>query len=150
MKQERFKLIPAVFLLLKNADGKMLLSQRLNKGGYGNGQYSLVAGHAEDGESLATAMIREASEESGMLLKSSDLSLAHALHYTSQVDGYKAVFFFFTTSKWQGEIKNMEPEKCSDLHWFPIDTLPENTIPYVRQAIECIQKGVTCSKFGWE
>ncbi len=148
MSKERFKLIPAVFLVLGRGND-VLLSQRLNTG-YGNGYYSLVAGHVEDGESTICAMIREAKEESGIVLKKDDLKLSHVLHYTSDVDGYKSLMLFLTAEKWEGEIVNMEPEKCSDLQWFPLDALPDNTIPYIRQALEHVRKGVTYSEFGWE
>lgn len=148
MSKERFKLIAAVFLVLKRGNDILLL-QRKNTG-YGNGWYSLVAGHVEDGESTMTAMVREAKEESDIVLDPRDVSLAHTSHYTSDVDGYKALMCFFVAEKWGGEIKNMEPEKCSDLSWFPIDNLPENTIPYIRQALEHIHDGVTYSEFGWE
>lgn len=148
MSKDRFKLIPAVFLVLKKED-KVLLSQRKNTG-YGNGWYSLVAGHVEDEESTVSAMVREAKEEADVTLRSEDLKLGHMLHYTSDVDGYKALMCFFIAEKWDGEIRNMEPEKCSDLSWFPLDNLPENTIPYVRQALEHVCNGVTYSEFGWD
>jgi hypothetical protein len=43
----------------------------------------------------------------------------------------------------------MEPHKCDDLNWFEMDRLPDNTIPYIRQAIDCFRKGVFYSEHGW-
>ena len=40
-------------------------------------------------------------------------------------------------------------DKHAELIWRNIATLPENTIPYVRQAIEAIQVGQRYSEFGW-
>ncbi len=44
--------------------------------------------------------------------------------------------FFYRVSKWGGEIRNLEPEKCSELAWFPRHSLPQNIIPFVREVIE--------------
>ena len=148
MGKEYFKSMLAVYLVLMR-EGKVLLLRRANIG-YGNGQYSLVAGHVESNESIAAAMIREAKEESDIVIEPHDLQLAHVLHYTSNIDGYTATFHFFVAEKWQGEIVNTEPEKCSDLSWFPIDQLPKNTIPYILKALECIAENKTYSEFGWE
>ena len=36
-----------------------------------------------------------------------------------------------------------------DLQWFELDGLPDNTIPYVRQAIGCLRKNVKYSEYGF-
>ena len=54
--------------------------------------------------------------------------------------------FFFTTKKWQGEPKIMELDKCDDLSWFDINNLPENMVPYIKQAIECITNNIIYSE----
>lgn len=59
------------------------------------------------------------------------------------------VNFFFTAEKWKGEPRIMEPNKCDDLRWFRLDNLPENVIPYVRQAINSYLKNEFYSEYGW-
>ncbi len=60
------------------------------------------------------------------------------------------VAFFFEAKKWEGEPMNKEPEKCDDLKWFPLDDLPQNIIPYIKNAIQHYRKKVNYSEFGWE
>ena len=57
--------------------------------------------------------------------------------------------FFFEPAAWTGEPQNMEPGKCDDLRWFPLDALPDNTIPYIHEAIRCYREGVGYSEWGW-
>jgi hypothetical protein len=59
------------------------------------------------------------------------------------------VNFFFVGTEWRGHPRIMEPLKCDDLRWFPVHRLPWNLIPYVRQAIRCLRRGVVYSEYGW-
>lgn len=150
MSKERFKITPASYLVLEK-DGKILLLRRFNTG-YEDGKYSLVAGHLDGQETFRQAMAREAQEEAGISVNADDLQVIHVMHRLSNykdVGIHERVDVFIKADIWKGEPRNMEPHKCDDLSWFPLDALPENTIPYVRQALECIQKGVTYSEFGW-
>lgn len=144
MTPERFKLIASVYLLFVK-DGKILLLRRANTG-YEDGNYGLVAGHLDAHESLTHAAIREGKEESGVDINPVDLEVKTTMH-RRQSD--ERVDFFFEVKKWNGEPINTEPDKCDDLSWFNLDNLPQNTIPYIRQAIECYKKGIIYSEFGW-
>lgn len=141
---EKFKLIASVYLLFLK-DNKILLSRRCNTG-YEDGNYGLVAGHLDEHESLTYAAIREAKEECGIDIDSNDLEVKTVMHRRQNDE---RVDFFFEVKKWIGEPINTEPNKCDDLSWFPLDNLPSNTIPYIRRAIECYQKGIIYSEFGW-
>lgn len=146
MSKERFRPYSAVHLFLMR-DGKVLLSQRFNTG-YRDGEYSVPAGHLDGRETSTMAMIRESLEEVGIHLQPEDLNMVHTMHVLAP--DRESLSTFFVSEKWQGEVTNQEPEKCSDLSWFPLDKLPENTIPYVRHALQCVQKDIAYSEFGWE
>ncbi|MFH1583329.1 MAG: NUDIX domain-containing protein [Candidatus Falkowbacteria bacterium] len=150
MPQKRFKIIPSSYLILIK-DNKILLLRRFNTG-FMDGYYGLVAGHGESGESFTKTIIREAKEEANIILKADNLKTVHVMHrYEMQNNPElrERVDIFFTAKKWQGKIKNMEPDKCDDLSWFPISKLPPNTIPYVKQAICNIRKKIFYSEFGY-
>ncbi len=144
---DRHTNIIASFIVLKK-DDQVLLAKRQNTG-YHDGDYSLVAGHVELGETYTQAIIREAKEEANIDLIPNKLVVTYIQHRKSQTDGSERVDAYFLAEEWLGEIKNLEPEKCSDLNWFSIDKLPENIVPAVRHALECIQKDIHYSEFGW-
>ncbi len=147
MPKERFKIIPVSHLILIK-DNNVLLSRRFNTG-YEDGNYSVVAGHLDGNETFTVAMIREAKEEAGIEIRAEDLEVIHVMHRKSPPETNERIDFFLKASKWQGELKIMEPHKCDDLKWFPIDDLPANIVPYIKSAIENIQKGIFYSEFGW-
>ncbi len=142
---ERFKLIPTSHLILIK-DSKILLLRRFNTG-YEDGSYSIIAGHLEGNETFIQAMIREAKEEAGIYIKPKDLEVVHVMHRKQPSE--ERVDFFIKANNWEGEPKIMEPQKCDDLNWFELDNLPENTIPYIKQAIENIKNKVFYSEHGW-
>lgn len=122
------------------------MSRRYNTGYY-DGYYSLPAGHAEAGETLREAMVRETQEEVGTLSRPEDFRLAHVLYRMSNIPApHERVDFFFVVEHWGDEPKNSEPEKCDDLRWFSLNSLPENIVPEVKQAIEHFQNGIPYSE----
>ncbi len=143
--KERFKLIPEVYLILVRG-GKILLSRRFQTG-YEDGKYGMVAGHADGNETMREAMAREAREEAR--IKIEPMKLEHLLTMHRWCEDHERIGFYFTAEKWDGEIKNIEPNKCDDLSWFPLNQLPENTIPYIRAAVGCYLKGIKYCEFGW-
>jgi ADP-ribose pyrophosphatase YjhB (NUDIX family) len=127
-------------------DRQILLLRRFNTG-YEDGNYSVVAGHVDAGETVTQAAIREANEEVGVILEPTDLQVVHVMNRRSEDE---RVDFFMTVGHWVGEVINNEPQKCNDLSWVAIDSLPDNIIPYVKHAIENYQAGVYYSEFGWQ
>ena len=148
MAKERHKIVPASYLTLLK-DNKILLLRRLNTG-YEDGNYSMIAGHVDQGETFSQCITREAKEEAGIEIKPEDLKMAHMMCRNSGLaENNERIDAFFTVEKWEGEITNMEPHKCDDLSWFNINNIPENVIPYIREAINCIKNNIFYSEFGW-
>lgn len=137
----------ASYLLLIR-DEKVLLLRRYNTG-YRDGDYSVPAGHVEPGESFTKTMLREAAEEIGVTLKEADIKISHIMHRMNEYKDRESIDTFFIAKEWTGEPKNTEPDKCDDLSWFSLSELPENTIPYIRKAIEDSLQGNLYSEYGW-
>ncbi len=144
----RNKAIPAVYLILYQEDGKILMGRRFNTG-YMDGHYQVPAGHIEVGELPKQTMIREAKEEIGIMLNINNLELVHISYRPKHDETDNRVDFFFCATEWLGEVRNLEPHKCDDLIWVHMSELPEMMIPpHVRHALECVQNAVFFSELG--
>lgn len=139
--KERYQSKVAVFLILtKEVDGQtyILLQKRYNTG-YMDGKYDTAcSGHLEKGESLSMALIREAKEEIDLEIKEEDLQLVSIIHPYQE----DYINVFFTTNKYIGIPKIMEPNKCDDLKWFDINELPENIIMRIKNVLVNIKRGI--------
>jgi len=142
---ERHKLVPASYLVLLR-EGKILLLRRFNTG-YEDGKYSMIAGHLDGDETFIQTIVRESKEEAGITIKPEDLKVVHVMH--RKVPTHERVDVFLQAARWEGEPQIMEPHKCDDLRWFDEHRLPDNVIPYVRQAIDSVRKGNIYSEHGW-
>ena len=141
----RCQMTVAAYLLLLR-DDKVLLLRRYNTG-YEDGNYSIIAGHLDGGETVQQAICREALEEGGLTLKPSDIEIVHVMHRKGE-EGRERIDYFCVAKNWSGEPTNCEPHKCDDLSWFPLGELPMNTIPYIQEAIRCFQEKIPFSSYG--
>lgn len=145
IKKEQFRIYIAAYLILVK-DGQILLLRRTNTG-YQDGNYSLVAGHLDGRETAKQCIIREAEEEAGIKLTPADLEVVHVMHRYRPDREY--VDIYLKGNVWGGDITNMEPDKCDELRWFPLDSLPDNIIPEVRFALENTKKNIFYGEIGW-
>ena len=136
---------PVTVHLLFLREDQVLLLRRFNTG-YGDGQYSVPAGHLDGGETVIDAAAREGREETGVRIEASDVAFSSVVH---RRDGDERVDFFVHVRCWQGEPSNTEPDKCDELRWVNLGELPENVIPYVRKAIQNHLTGIPFNEFGW-
>ena len=143
MELKNKPLITAVYILLEKG-GKILMIRRYNTG-FSDGQYSLVAGHVEKGESFKSAAVRELHEEVGISINEKDFELSHTMFRSLKSE--ERIDLFFNVNKWNGEAVNKEPSKCDDLIWVESNKLPKNTLDYVAHAIACMKNDIQTSKW---
>jgi 8-oxo-dGTP diphosphatase len=125
---------------------EILMARRLNTG-YRDGEYSVPAGHLDGGESVKAAAQREAMEEVGVTIAEDDLIFSGVMH---RIEDEERVDFFWRVRAWSGEPFNNEPDKCDDLRWVDLASLPDNTVPYVRRAIQDHLDGIRFREFIWK
>lgn len=133
---KRFKSGVCTDLLIKkviNNETYILLMKRMNTG-FNDGEYELPGGHLEKGEDLFESMIREAKEELLIDLKKEDIKIIHLLHHYSG----ERLNFIFETDGTNLNPKIGEKDKCSNLDWFKINDLPNETTDKVKQIISNI------------
>jgi 8-oxo-dGTP diphosphatase len=136
---------PVTIHLFFFRNNQILLLRRFQTG-YMDGHYSVPAGHLDGEETVRKAGVREANEEIGVQVDPDDMSFAGVFH---RHEDDERVDFFVKVQNWIGEPVNAEPGKCDELRWSDLEQLPENTIPYIRRAIENFITGIPFEEFGW-
>lgn len=132
------------YLILRKND-QVLFHIRKNTGYY-DGHWCLPAGHVELGESATEGMIREAKEELGIEIAFEDLKVVHIMHRrTNRLN----MDIFFECAKWQGDIRNMEPEKCEKIAFFPLTSLPSPLVDYAAFALQAAEDTLFYSERGF-
>lgn len=107
-----------------------------------------MAGHVER-ESARACVVREAAEEAGLRIEEDDLELVHTVHILDCPDSVPCLELFFHASRWAGEPRLLEPDRCTQWAWWPLDALPDPLVPYTRGAIEGIARGSAYTELGW-
>ena len=133
--------------ILFHRNEEVLLLKRQNTG-FQDGNWSVVAGRMDGNEEVVAAAIREAKEEAGVDIKPEQIEIVGMMHRKNTTSEW--VDFFLKAHDWQGEITNMEPEKCEQLKWFPVSELPSTMISYIRVAVEHKQEGLWFESIGWK
>src|SRR5271166_2859296 len=89
----RYRTIVDVYVLLRRPDGTILLLERSGTC-YADGQLCPPGGHLEAGESVVQGAIREAGEETCVLIDPADLAFSHVVHHRSP-EGQLRIGFFW-------------------------------------------------------
>ncbi|WP_098011696.1 NUDIX domain-containing protein [Streptomyces sp. sk226] len=140
--------VVGVHLFLQDADGRVLLGLRHPDSAYAGRLWHTLAGHCER-EDAVSSLIREAEEEAGLLLDREAIDLVHLVHSQNSPTASPRIQLFFRARTWSGVPQVREPDRCLEWRWFNPKDLPDNTVPYTRQAIEAILAGRPYSDMGW-
>ncbi|MFT4262861.1 MAG: NUDIX domain-containing protein [Nocardioides sp.] len=145
---QRFVVVPAayVYLLRPSASGgdEVLLQRRGPGVPYMAGHWAAAAaGHVERGETAYDGALREAREELG--LTAIDLEFLTTMHRTRGGEAIdERVDFFLTARSWTGEPAIQEPDKASELGWFPLGdpaALPVPMVPHEAEVLRLLAAG---------
>ena len=114
-----------VFIL--EAD-KILLSRRLNTW-FGENEFAPPGGNVDMNETPLLSAVRETKEEVNLQLTTESLRLIEK--NVTEANGRIFENYYYATSQFTGKSINNEPHRHSDLDWYPISNLPENTMQLV-------------------
>ncbi len=128
-----------VHLILRNNSGEILLALRGDTKNYPN-MHSLPGGHVDpDDDSPRSAAIREAAEELGIHVRAEDIT--QVVSGNRLEDGREFIDHYFLCSSWEGEITNLEPNKCQSLRFTAPGEIPTSTIGFVQIGLRSFLEG---------
>ena len=139
-----FNVVPIFAAVILRRGNEVLLLHRSSTRSHAPNLYHLCGGHVEKGEAFSSAVIREAAEELGIIIKPEDLHFVHVFHRVS-IDPVLVVLLFECLN-WQGTPTNCEPDKHTDVAWFDLNQLPDNMVIPHKNAIQLIAKKIRYSE----
>ncbi|MGA5442369.1 NUDIX domain-containing protein [Streptomyces griseoincarnatus] len=120
---------------------QVLLSRRAGQV-YAAGLWHLPSGHLDGPhEDVVTALIREAREETGVVIDPADVRSAVTVHHRSP-GGASRTGHFFEVRQWKGEPGIAEPDVCDAMDWAPLAALPAQMVAYCRAGLDAYSAGV--------
>ncbi|MFI6113249.1 phosphotransferase [Kitasatospora sp. NPDC051164] len=132
-----------VHLILRRetADGPQILLSRRAGQVYAAGLWHLPSGHLDGPhEDVVTALIREAREETGVVIDPADVRSAVTVHHRSP-GGASRSGHFFEVRQWKGAPRIAEPDVCDAMDWAPLHALPAPMVAYCRAGLDAYSAG---------
>ncbi|MEU2989457.1 phosphotransferase [Streptomyces griseoincarnatus] len=132
-----------VHLILRRetADGPQVLLSRRAGPVYAAGLWHLPSGHLDGPhEDVVTALVREAVEETGVVIDPADVRAAVTVHHRSP-GGASRTGHFFEVRRWRGEPRIAKPDVCAAMDWAPLGALPTGMVAYCRAGLDAYTAG---------
>ncbi|WP_405533346.1 NUDIX domain-containing protein [Streptomyces avidinii] len=133
-----------VHLVLRRDGGsgpEVLLSRRAGPV-YAAGLWHLPSGHLEPGEDMVEGVIREAREETGVVIAAADVAAAVTVHHRPPQGAGSRIGVLFEVRRWSGAPRVMEPDRCDGMGWYPLDGLPDPMVAYCRAGLDAYRAGL--------
>lgn len=112
--------------MILNEEGKVFLARRGRGAGNERYRWEFPGGSVEFNEQLEDALIREVGEEYGFLIDVEEL-LDVVNHIIPQEKQHWVSPTFLCRYK-SGSPRIMEPDKCEEIGWFPLNRIPEREL----------------------
>lgn len=137
--------LPVDVHLLLRRDGdrgpEVLLSRRAGPV-YATGMWHLPSGHLEADEDFVGAVIREAREETGILIDPADVRAVVTVHHRPPTGSSSRLGVFFEVRRWSGRPRVTEPDRCDGMGWYALDALPAPMVAYCRAGLDAYRAGL--------
>ena len=135
----------ATYWIIKNEKWEILFMRRANTW-FRDWMFQIPAGHLEWEETMKEWFIREMKEELWIEILENDCEIIEISHRIS-LDNRVYFDIYIKVNKYSWEIKNTEPEKCSELKFINIEKISENDKKLFGYDLQIIQKINKWDKF---
>lgn len=129
----------AVLALIK--DDQVLLLQRSSDAPWMPNVWHVPGGRVEAGETVQEAAVREIREELGISVAVDDLTFQGVVAY-DETNGEDVDTFQFSTHRWQGEPRLMEPHKHQAMQWISVADFPSNITSHSSVLLDNLDRAV--------
>lgn len=129
----------AVLALIK--DDQVLLLQRSSDAAWMPDVWHVPGGRVEPDETVQEAAVREIREELGISVAVDDLTFQGVVAY-DETNGEDVDTFQFSTHRWQGEPRLMEPHKHQAMQWISVADFPSNITSHSSVLLDNLDRAV--------
>jgi 8-oxo-dGTP diphosphatase len=131
-------------VIIVNHDGQVLIGKRI---GSHAPYYSIPGGNLDLGETFEKGAAREIKEETDLDIKNPEVIAVTNNLETYHEEGLHYISIIMLVKDFSGQLKTMEPEKCTGWFWVDPENLPMPLFEASRMAIACYLEKRVYKKF---